>query len=58
MKTIESKIVIGTKVLVNGEWCTVKEIAKHRKHFQTDVWMGSFQRKDIKKYTNKERVWH
>lgn len=53
MKNIESKIKVGTKVLVNNEWCHVTEIAEHRKHLKTDVWMGSFQRKDIKKYTNK-----
>lgn len=57
MKKFNSSFRIGTKVLINfnGEklWVHITEINDVRNNIKVYGWLGSFQRNDVIKFSNK-----
>ena len=53
MKRFNKNVVIGTKVVINNELHTVKEVYNNHTLIKVDGLSGSFQKGHITKYTNK-----
>ena len=54
MKRFDKRVVIGTKVLLEGiDWRVVKKVHDTRKWVEIEGLVGSFQRGHVLKFTNK-----
>lgn len=57
MKKFDSRVRPGTKVQLTGYrvgWLTVTSVHPTRKWIQVDGYLGSFQREDVLKFSNKK----
>lgn len=54
MKKIDSRVKIGTKVKINGNWYIVNAINNTRVNLQVKGLGGSFQWGHVESFTNKE----
>lgn len=47
MKKFSKNFVVGTDVLINGQWCKITEIHETKQWIKVDSLAGSFQRNHV-----------